>query len=135
MGLLGLMSLVSLVSLVEMVGSASLVGLVGLLGHARLIGPVGLASMLGLVGLAGIGCQIGLIKCFFLLFVLIQKYFKMEILSLMTQKDLMIPKCLMVWRSFRIKVWTLMIAFLSKMILITEQSHIGISYFHVDGRW
>ena len=91
-----LVGLMSLVSLVEMVGSASLEGLVGLLGHARLIGPVGLASMLGLVGLVGMGCQIGLIKCFFLLFVLIQKYFKMEILSLMIQKNLMIFKSLIV---------------------------------------
>ena len=50
-------------------------------------------SLLGLVGLdlVDIGCQVGLFLGIFLLFNLIQKYFQMEMLSLMIQKNLMIP--------------------------------------------
>ena len=59
------------------------------------IGPSGFggsggSSWLGLVGLIDVGCL------YFFLFNLIQKYFEMEILSLMIQKNLLIPKSLMV---------------------------------------
>ena len=53
------------------------------------MGPVGLV---GLVGLVGVSCQVGLNLGIFLLFDLIQQYLQMEILFLMTQKNLMTPK-------------------------------------------
>ena len=57
------------------------------------VGLAGLASLLGMVGLIGQGYQVGLIVGIFLAG---QKYFQIEILSLMIQKNLMIPKSLMV---------------------------------------
>ena len=51
---------------------------------------------LGGSGLVGMGCKVRLILGTFLLFDLIQKYFQMETLSLMIQKNLMIPKSLIV---------------------------------------
>ena len=71
-------------------------GHVGLVGPVSLVDLVGMVGLLGLVGLVGMGCQVGLVLGTFLLFDLIQKYFQMEILSLMIQKNLMIPKSLMV---------------------------------------
>ena len=70
------------------------------------MGLVGSESLPGLVGVVGVWCQVRQFLCIFLFFDLIQKYFQMEILSLMIQKNLMNPKSLM---SFPIKVWTLMI--------------------------
>ena len=52
-----------------------------------LVGLVGLVSLLGLVSLVGMWYQVGPILGTFLLFDLIQKYFEMEILSLMIQKN------------------------------------------------
>ena len=80
-GLLGLVSVVGLVGILCILGQVGSVGRVGL---------VGLVSLLGLVGLIDVGCL------YFFLFNLIQKYFQMEILSLMIQKNLLIPKSLMV---------------------------------------
>ena len=71
-------------------------GLVGLVGFVGPVGLVGLVGLLGLVGLVGVGCLFGLILGIFLLFDLIQKYFQMAALSLMIQKNLMIPRSLMV---------------------------------------
>ena len=109
---MGLVSLVGLVWLVGLVGSLGLVGLVGLLGLMGLVGVLGLVDMvgkvnlLGLVGLNGLWCPVYLILGIFWLFILIQKHLKMEILSLGTQKNLMIPKSLMILRPFHMKVWT-----------------------------
>ena len=58
-----------------------LVGLVGFVGPVGPVGLVGLVGLLGLVGLVGVGCLFGLILGIFLLFDLIQKYFKMDIVS------------------------------------------------------
>ena len=69
------------------------VGLVGLVGP---VGLVHLVSLLGLAGLVGLGCQVWLVLGILLLFNLIQKYFQMEILSLMIQKIMMISKSLAV---------------------------------------
>ena len=68
-------------------------GPVGLVG---LVGPVGLVHLVSLLGLAGLGCQVWLVLGILLLFNLIQKYFQMEILSLMIQKIMMISKSLAV---------------------------------------
>ena len=67
-------------------------GHVGLVGPVSLVDLVGMVGLLGLVGLVGMamGCQVGLVLGTFLLFDLIQKYFRMEILSSMIQKNLMI---------------------------------------------
>ena len=70
----------------------NLVGLLGLVGPLGLLGLVGLMTLLGLVGLVGLGCKVWLILIIFLLFHIIPKYLEMEILSLMIQKNLMIPK-------------------------------------------
>ena len=67
----------------------------GLLGLVDLVGLVGLVCLLGLVGLVGVGYQVGLILGIFLPFDLIKKYFQMELLSLMIQKNFTIPKSLM----------------------------------------
>ena len=53
---------------------------------------MGLVGLVGLVSLVVMGCQVGLILGIFLLFDLIQQYLQMEILFLMTQKNLMTPK-------------------------------------------
>ena len=65
-------------------------GHVGLVGPVSLVDLVGMVGLLGLVGLVGMGCQVGLVLGTFLLFDLIQKYFQMEILCLMIQKNLVI---------------------------------------------
>ena len=57
--------------------------------HVGLVGPVGLVGLVVFEGL------VGLILGIFLLCNLTQKHFQMEIMSLMTQKKLMIPKSLM----------------------------------------
>ena len=62
----------------------SVIGLVGLVG---LVSLLGLVSLFGLVSLVGMWYQVGPILGTFLLFDLIQKYFEMEILSLMIQKN------------------------------------------------
>ena len=67
-----------------------LVGLVVLVGS---VGLAGLTNLLGLMGLIGLGCHVGLIVGIFLAG---QKCFQIEILSLMIQKNLMIPKYLRV---------------------------------------
>ena len=48
------------------------------------MGLVGLESLLGLMG---VGCHVRLFLCISLLFDLIQKYFQMEILSLMIEEN------------------------------------------------
>ena len=58
--------------------------------HVGLVGPVGLVGLVVFEGL------VGLILGIFLICNLTQKHFQMEIMSLMTQKNLMIPKSLMV---------------------------------------
>ena len=56
------------------------------------LGGLGGSGCLGnLVGLVGLGCQVGLILGIFLPFNLIQKYFEMEILSLVIQKNMTVP--------------------------------------------
>ena len=62
----------------------SVIGLVGLVG---LVSLLGLVSLFGLVSLVGMWYQVGPILGTFLLFDLIQKYFEMEILSLMIKKE------------------------------------------------
>ena len=77
-----------------MVGLLGLVGLVGLVvsvGSVGLVGLVGFMSLPGFVGLVGLWCQDGLILGIFLPFNLIQKYFEMEILSLVIQKNMTVP--------------------------------------------
>ena len=55
-------------------------------------GGLGGSGCLGnLVGLVGLGCQLGLILGIFLPFNLILKYFEMEILSLVIQKNMTVP--------------------------------------------
>ena len=85
-------------------------------------------SLLDFVGLVGLWSQDGLILGIFWLYDAIQKYFQMEILSFFIQKNLMIPKCvivymwtlmiqrnsmipksLMIQREFQLEVWTLII--------------------------
>ena len=51
---------------------------------SRSVDLVGLESLLGLMS---VGCQVRLFMCIFLLFDLIQKYFQMEILSLMIKEN------------------------------------------------
>ena len=80
--------------LVGLVGQISGMGFVSGIDRVGLVGLVHLVSHFGLVGLVGLGWDTKFGS--FLLFFLIQKYFQMEILSLMIQNNLMIPKCLMV---------------------------------------
>ena len=60
-----------------------------------LVGPVGLVGLVGLVG------QVGLIFGITFLFDLIKKYFEMDILGMMIQKNFMIPKSLIVKVHFK----------------------------------
>ena len=65
-----------------------MVGRVGLVGPMGLVGNVGLVGLLGLVSLFGLGCQVKLIQGIFRLSNLIQRYYQMEKLCLMIQKNL-----------------------------------------------
>ena len=86
-------------------------------------------SLLDFLDLVGLWCQDGLILDIFLLFNRIQKYFQIEILSFfiqvspqvsdlvfqmnvwtqMIQRNLMIPRYLMIQGEFQLEVWTLII--------------------------
>ena len=76
-----------------------LAGVVITVRWSRSVGLVGLESLLGLVGM---GCQVRLFMCIFLLFDLIQKYFQMEILSLMIKKNLWFKKKFMIQKNLMI---------------------------------
>ena len=92
-GLVGMvMAPEGLVGLIGLVGQISCIGFLSLINWMGLVGLVHLVSLFGLMGLVGLGCQVWPILGIFLLFYLIQKYFQMEFLSLMIQKNLMIPK-------------------------------------------
>ena len=92
LGFVGPMGRVALVGLVSLLGLLSLVGLMGLVGLVGLLGPIGLLILLGLAGLV---CQPWLFLGIYCLFHRIQKYFQMEIGSLMVLKNLMYDECKM----------------------------------------
>ena len=69
-------------SSVGLAGIVGPIGLVGLVGLIDLVGSAGLVGLLCFMGLVGMGCQVGLFLGICLPFNLIQKYMKMEILSL-----------------------------------------------------
>ena len=93
MGHLSLEGLVGTVGLMALVGLVGLFVLVGQISGVRFVSRI---NWVGLVHLLSLGCQVWPILGIFLLFYLIQKYFQMEILSLMMQNNLMISKSLMV---------------------------------------
>ena len=81
-------------------------GMVGLVG---LVGQMSLMSLLDLLGLVGLMRQLLLFLGIILLFYQIQKYFQIEVCSLMIEEILMIPKYVMTQKEFQLEVSTLII--------------------------
>ena len=82
---------VGLAGIVGPIGLVGLVGLIDLVGSAGLVGLLCLMNLLCFMGLVGMGCQVGLFLGICLPFNLIQKYFEMDILSLVIQKNMTVP--------------------------------------------